>query len=119
MKLGRSGDDNKLRKIKPNKGWWKTSWSQFIKHQSSSTFHQPFIQEISIKLLTTDFDFQFVVFPVNKYMFEVHKNKFVQFLFILIIEKAKEKQYKLFERNFTNLRHVFISVFVATSVLLV
>ena len=52
-------------------------------------------------------------------MFEVHKNKFVQFLFILIIEKAKEKQYKLFERNFANLRHVFISVFVATSVLLV
>ena len=62
---------------------------------------------------TTDFDFQFV-FPVNKCMFEVHKNKFVQFLFIPVIEMAKEKQYKLFERNFANLRHVFISVFVAT-----
>ena len=72
-------------------------------------FSQPFIQEISIKLPTTDFDFQFV-FPVNKCMFEVHKNKFVQFLFIPIIEKAKEKQHKLFERNFANLRGFYFSI---------
>ena len=79
--LGRSGDniENKLNQTKDNEKHIDCSLVKAprFKQVSLSHFFKKFLQEISFKLLTTDFTDVRFVFAVNKYMSEVHKNKFV------------------------------------------